>query len=73
MLMLVLLALGVMSVMWMAVVAVAIAVEKLAPTAAARFASRVVASALLVLCVVALIRPTWVANAAGMDEAPSMR
>jgi predicted metal-binding membrane protein len=59
MLMLVLLALGVMSVTWMAVVAVAIAVEKLAPAGWVRRASGALTVALTVLALVAVAKPSW--------------
>ena len=57
-LMLVLLALGVMSVTWMAIVALAIAFEKLTPRLG-RSSSVVVAVGLLGLALVALVRPGW--------------
>jgi predicted metal-binding membrane protein len=59
MLMLVLLALGVMSITWMAVVSVGIAVEKLAPAGWARLASGVLTVGLALLALVALVRPSW--------------
>jgi predicted metal-binding membrane protein len=72
MLMLVLLAIGVMSVTWMVVVSVAIAVEKLAPASWARRASGLLAVGLTVLAFVALVRPSWlpgVGGMGGMDDA----
>jgi len=58
-LMAVLLALGVMSITWMAVVSVAIAVEKLAPLRWARRASGALTVGLVAVAVVALARPSW--------------
>lgn len=58
-LMLVLLALGVMSITWMAVVSVAIAVEKLTPFRWARLASRLLTAGLVALAIVALAKPSW--------------
>lgn len=58
MLMLVLLALGVMSITWMAVVSVAIAVEKLTPTRSTWLPSGLLGVGLAALGLVALIRPT---------------
>jgi len=76
MLMLVLLALGVMSITWMAVVSVAIAVEKLAPRRFGRVASGLLTSGLVVLAVVALARPSSLPGVAGMsrmnDKSPTM-
>jgi predicted metal-binding membrane protein len=76
MLMLVLLALGMMSITWMAVVSVAIAVEKLAPRKFGRAASTVLTAGLLVLAVVALVRPSALPGVGGMndmnDKAPAM-
>jgi predicted metal-binding membrane protein len=66
-LMALLLALGVMSVAWMAVVAVAIAVEKLAPARYARLATRAVTASLLLLAVVALVRPGWISHNSDMS------
>ena len=58
-LMLVLLALGVMSITWMAVVSVAIAVEKLTPLRWARLASSLLTAGLVGLAIVALAKPSW--------------
>jgi predicted metal-binding membrane protein len=58
MLMLVLLALGVMSVTWMAIVSAAIAVEKLTPTRSTWLPSGLLGLGLAVLGLVSLIRPT---------------
>jgi predicted metal-binding membrane protein len=58
-LMLVLLALGVMSVTWMVIVSVAIAVEKLAPARWGLIASGLLTAGLVVLGVVAVVRPSW--------------
>jgi predicted metal-binding membrane protein len=66
MLMLVLLALGVMSVTWMVVVSVAIAVEKLAPAGWARRASGLLTAGLAVLALVAFVRPSWLPGVGGM-------
>jgi len=70
-LMVVLLALGVMSLTWMAAVSLAIAAEKLAPARWARYASGLLAAALVVLGVVAAARPSWLpgvdAGTGGMD------
>jgi predicted metal-binding membrane protein len=74
MLMLVLLALGVMSVTWMAVVSVAIAVEKLAPAAWGRLASALLTAGLVALAVVAAARPSWLPGVGGMGHTePSMK
>ena len=59
MLMLVLLAFGVASVTWMAVVSVAIAVEKLSPVTWARRASGVLTGGLAALALVAVVTPAW--------------
>jgi predicted metal-binding membrane protein len=67
-LMLVLLALGVMSITWMAVVSLGIAVEKLAPARLSRAASGLVAASLLVIAVVALVRPGWLPGMGGTDD-----
>ena len=64
--MLVLLALGVMSVTWMAVVSVAIAVEKLAPAGWARRAGILLTAALGALALVALVKPAWLPGAGGI-------
>jgi predicted metal-binding membrane protein len=58
-LMLVLLALGVMSVTWMVMVSIAIAVEKLTPLRWAHLASGALTAGLVVLAIVALARPSW--------------
>ncbi len=72
MLMVVLLALGVTSVTWMAVVSLAIAVEKLAPARWARVASGLLLGGLVALSVVALVKPSWLPGVGpgfgGMDE-----
>jgi predicted metal-binding membrane protein len=64
-LMLVLLALGVMSITWMVAVSLAIAVEKLAPQRWATFASGVLTLGLVVLAVVALAKPSWLPGVDG--------
>src|SRR5262249_53945785 len=69
MLMLVLLALGVMSVTWMVVVSVAIAVEKLTPARLSVAASGLLTAALVLLGVVALARPSWLP---GVDSGMGM-
>jgi predicted metal-binding membrane protein len=58
MLMVVLLALGVMSVTWMAAAALAIASEKLAPAGWVRPASGLLAAGLVALALVALVKPS---------------
>jgi predicted metal-binding membrane protein len=68
-LMLVLLALGVMSITWMVVVSVAIAVEKLAPARLSLVASGLLKAGLVTLGVVALARPSWLP---GMDAGMGM-
>jgi predicted metal-binding membrane protein len=73
MLMLVLLALGVMSITWMAVVSVAIAVEKLAPAGWARFANGLLATGLSVLALVALLKPSLLPGVGGMARDGGMR
>jgi len=74
-LMLVLLALGVMSITWMVVVSIAIALEKLAPLRWARFASGVLTVGLVALAVVALAKPSWLpgvdSGMGGMDKGSS--
>jgi predicted metal-binding membrane protein len=65
-LMLVLLAIGVMSVTWMVIVSIAIAVEKLTPQRFARLASGTLAAALVALGVVALVKPSWLPGVGGM-------
>jgi predicted metal-binding membrane protein len=67
-LMLVLLAVGVMSITWMAVVSVAIAVEKLAPLRWARLASGALTVGLVVLAVIAVVKPSWLPGVGGMGE-----
>jgi len=73
MLMVVLLALGAMSVTWMAVISIAIAVEKLAPAALSRLADRLLIAGLLAIGVIAVVRPWWLPGfgMAGSD-APMM-
>lgn len=75
MLMLVLLALGVMSITWMVVVCLAIAVEKLAPTRP-RLASGLLATGLVVLALVAFVKPSWLpgvgSGMGGMDGTDEM-
>jgi predicted metal-binding membrane protein len=66
MLMLVLLALGVMSVTWMAVVSVAIAVEKLAPAGWARLAGSLLTAGLATLALVAVVKPSWLPGVGAM-------
>ena len=70
MLMVVLLAVGVMSVLWMAVVSIAIAVEKLAPARWSGAASGILAAGLVTLALVALIKPSALPglDTGGMDE-----
>ena len=72
MLMVVLLAVGVMSVAWMAIIAIAIAIEKLAPPRWSRFASGALAAGLVTLALVALLKPSWLpgleGNGGGMTE-----
>jgi predicted metal-binding membrane protein len=68
MLMLVLLALGVMSVTWMVVVSAAIAVEKLAPVGWARRASGVLTVGLAALALLALVKPSWLPGVGGMSD-----
>jgi predicted metal-binding membrane protein len=58
-LMVLLLALGVMSITWMVVLSIAIAVEKLAPLRWAAAASGVLTVGLVALALVALVRPSW--------------
>jgi predicted metal-binding membrane protein len=72
MLMLVLLALGVMSVAWMAVVSLAIAIEKLAPARWARPASGVLTTGLAALALVALLKPAWLPAVDGMGDGGGM-
>jgi predicted metal-binding membrane protein len=76
MLMLVLLALGLMSITWMVIVSIAIATEKLAPRRFGRAASAVLTAGLVVLAVVALVRPSGLPGVGGMsemnDQAPAM-
>lgn len=72
MLMLVLLALGVMSIAWMVVVSFAIAVEKLVPATWARFASGLVVVGLASLALVALVKPTWLPGVDGMGRGGGM-
>ena len=66
-LMVVLLALGVMSITWMAIVALAIAFEKLTPRVGRR-ASVVVAVGLFGLALVALVRPAWLPGVSHQTE-----
>jgi predicted metal-binding membrane protein len=66
MLMVVLLAVGVMSIAWMAIVSLAIAIEKLSPPAWSKVASGALAASLVVLALVALVRPTWLPGLDGM-------
>jgi len=64
----VLLAVGVMSITWMAVISVAIAVEKLAPVRWSKLASATLTAGLVTLAVVALAKPSWLPGVgAGMD------
>ena len=65
MLMVVLLAVGVMSITWMAIVSLAIAVEKLAPQRWSRFASGVLTAGLVALALVAIARPSWLPGLGG--------
>ena len=58
-LMIVLLAIGVMSITWMVIVSVAIAVEKLTPARWSLVASGLLTVGLVALGVVALARPSW--------------
>ena len=77
MLMLVLLSVGLMSITWMAVVSIAIAVEKLTPTRSTRLPSTLLGVGLAVLGLMALIRPTLLPGVHGMggmeDKAPAMQ
>ena len=66
MLMVVLLALGTMSVTWMAIVSLAIAVEKLAPQRWARLAGGALLVGLIALAVVALVEPSWLPGVSAM-------
>lgn len=59
MLMFVLLAVGLMSITWMAVVSLAIAVEKLAPARWTRLANVVLIVGLVAVAVIALVKPSW--------------
>ncbi len=72
MLMIVLLAVGMMSITWMAVISLAIAVEKLAPARWARLASGLLLVGLLALAVIALAEPSWLPGVGpgmgGMDD-----
>lgn len=68
MLMLVLLAVGVMSLFWMAVVSLAIAIEKLAPPRWSPYASGALAAGLVLLALVALVEPSWL----GLDGMTGM-
>lgn len=68
MLMLVLLATGVTSIAWMAVVSFAIAVEKLAPANRARGASGLLSVGLVAFALVALVRPAWLPGVGGMGS-----
>jgi predicted metal-binding membrane protein len=68
-LMLVLLAVGVMSITWMAVLSVAIAVEKLTPSRWALLASGLLTAGLVALGAVALARPSWLP---GVDNGMGM-
>lgn len=68
-LMVVLLALGVMSVTWMVIVSAAIAVEKLTPARLRLAGSGLLTAGLIVLGVVALVRPSWLPGVnAGMHD-----
>jgi predicted metal-binding membrane protein len=77
MLMLVLVAVGLMSVTWMAIASIAIAVEKLTPTRSTWLPSTLFGVGLAVLGLVALIRPTLLPGVRGMggmqDKAPAIR
>jgi predicted metal-binding membrane protein len=77
MLMLVLLAVGLMSVTWMAIVSIAIAVEKLTPARSAWLPSTLLGVGLAVLALAALIRPTLLPGVHGMGgmhhKAPAMQ
>jgi predicted metal-binding membrane protein len=64
MLMLVLLAFGVMSVTWMVVVSVAIAIEKLTPGAWSRWADRGLTAGLVVVFLISIVEPTWLPGGA---------
>jgi predicted metal-binding membrane protein len=55
----VLLAIGVMSITWMALISVAIAVEKLAPVRWSAAASGLLTAGLVALAAVALAKPSW--------------
>ncbi len=77
MLVLVLLALGVMNVTWMAIVSLAIAAEKLAPPRSSRVASGLLTAGLVALALVALVKPSWLpgmgrmGNAGSVDDDPT--
>ena len=78
MLMLVLLAVGMMSITWMAAVSIAIAVEKLTPTRSTWLPSSLLGVGLAALGLVALIRPTLLPGVHVMgggvhDKAPAMQ
>ena len=68
----VLLAIGVMSITWMAAISVAIAVEKLAPLRWSVAVSGVLTGGLVALAVVALAKPSWLpgvgSGAGGMSD-----
>ena len=72
MLMVVLLALGVMSIAWMAVVSLAIAIEKLAPPKWSRLASGVLVAGLVMLALVALVKPSWLPGLNGTSQMEKM-
>ena len=74
MLMLVLLAVGLMSITWMAIVSIAIAVEKLTPTRSTWLPSTLLGVGLATLGLLALIRPSLLPGVHGMhDKAPAMQ
>jgi predicted metal-binding membrane protein len=72
MLMIVLLAVGVMSIAWMAIVSLAIAIEKLAPPRWSRVASGLLAAGLALLAIVALAKPSWLPGIDGMGGMTEM-
>ena len=72
MMMVVLLAVGVMSIAWMAFVSLSIAIEKLAPPRFARVASRSLTVGLVVLALIALFQPAWLPGIDGMQGMDEM-
>lgn len=72
MLMVVLLAVGVMSITWMAFASLAIAIEKLSPAGSSRLASRAVAVCLVALALIALAAPSRLPGIGGMGAMAEM-